>query len=171
MFTQNTWFWTWVCYFPEILDLWSTEGRCRLQWRSAPVKNVRGMKEYEWLWNGVLTNRVLHYNQDYSNRELASRATSNPHMNNLSSKEFQLEAFFFNCFPSHAVPIVTSNNLVLDSNSWPTGALLSSYSKPTLTPVTWSHVTKKGHITKGLISTLRDGAPWNSLSSLNAFRR
>jgi hypothetical protein len=171
MFTQNTRFWTWVCYFLG-LCLWATEGRCRLRWRSAPVKNVRGTKQYEWLWIRVLTNRVLHYNQDFFNGEFVSRATSNPHTRNLSSKELQLEALFLNYFSiSSAVPTVTSNNLVVGSNSWPTGALLHSYSKPTLTPVTWSRVTKEGHITKGLISILRDGAPQNTLSSLNAFVR
>ena len=41
------------------------KGQFRLRWRSATIKNVRGMMQYDWLQNGFFIARCLHYNQDF----------------------------------------------------------------------------------------------------------
>ena len=115
------------CALYSRTHLREVKGRFRLQWRSAHVKNFRGMEQYDWLRNGFFIDPGLHYGQDFSGGELhkhgwendmlanmrtfflswgfsrgqVSWATSNPWTKNLTSEELHLEVASLFSFSKH----------------------------------------------------------------------
>ena len=123
----------------------------RLRWRSALVKNSRGMEQYDWLRNGFFTKHGLHNHQDFSGGRLqawmeemtwlptwqhfllgesfegqVSWATSNPYKKTWHPENSNLifwvwSIVFPACPPYRLLPEIA---LSWGWNSWPTGALL-----------------------------------------------
>jgi hypothetical protein len=117
------------------------------RWRNALVKNLRGMEQYDWLWNRLLhrlwfyttTNTSLMENFKYGWKKWHDKtfslrkfskgqvfwATSNPWTRNLTFVEIHLkgksELFSPSCPPHKLLPQIT---LSWTQNSWLTSALL-----------------------------------------------
>ena len=131
----------------------SNKGRYRPQWMSVLVENSTEMEQYDWLRNGFLSGWGLHYGRCFSAMEnfkpgwrkwhgwptcqhffllgssLDIKFLGQPKI--LRQKNWPLEnsnsrfsLVYFIIIIESIIPIVVSNNFVLDWTSWPIGALL-----------------------------------------------
>ena len=54
----------------EVWKGWESKGQLRLLRRRAPIKDFRGLEQYDWLRNEFFIGWGVHFSQDFSDEEL-----------------------------------------------------------------------------------------------------